>query len=100
MAPWGLACPNYSLLGVETSLQARKVPLSAQQPIRESGAAMLIAGGSSDASSPAVMPMLRTMGFSPYQPVAAAPPQPLLSGGERDSASRQIYSSGRFLYRW
>ena len=78
----------------------RNVPLSAQQPIRESGAAMLIGGGSSDASSPAVMPMLRTMGFSPYQPVAAAPPQPLLSGGERDSASRQIYSSGRFLYRW
>ena len=37
---------------------------------------LLHAGASSDASFPAVMPMLRTMGFSPYQPVAVAPPQP------------------------
>ena len=56
---------------------------------------MLIAGASSDASSPAVMPMLRTMGFSPYQPVAAAPPQPPLSGvGQVTSTHASVVSLG------
>ena len=38
-------------------------------------------------SSPAVMPMLRTMGFSPYVPVAMAPSQPPLAGGGQISSS-------------
>ena len=54
----------------------RNVPPSAQQPIRESGAALLIGGVSSDASSPEVMPLLRTMGFSLFVPGVVAPSQP------------------------
>ena len=73
----------------------RNVPLSAQQPIRESGAALLIGGVSSDASSPAVMPMLRTMGFSPFAPGAMAPSQPpLVESGQASSAPASVVSLG------
>ena len=51
----------------------RNVPLAAQQLIRESGAAVLLGGSSTDATSPAVLPLLRTMGFSPFMPGAGAP---------------------------
>ena len=71
------------------------VPLSAQQPIRESGAVLLIGGVSSDASSPAVMPMLRTMGLSPYATGAVAPSQPLpVEGGQASSAPASVVSLG------
>ena len=52
---------------------SRNVPLAAQQLIRESGAAVLLGGSSADATSPAVLPLLRTMGFSPFMPGAGAP---------------------------
>ena len=52
----------------------RNVPLSAQQPVRESGAALLIGGVSSDASSPEVMPLLRAMSGSQSIPVKQTPP--------------------------
>ena len=45
---------------------SRNVPLAVQQLIRESGAAVLLGGSSADATSPAVLPLLRTMGFSPF----------------------------------
>ena len=57
----------------------RNVSLTAQQHIRESGAAALL-GNSSD-QSPAVMPLLRTMGFSPYVQGAGAPAQPAPTTG-------------------
>ena len=71
----------------------RNVPLSAQQPICESGAALLIGGVSSDASSPEVMPLLRTMGFSPFAPGAVAPSQPpLVEGVQASSAPAAVIS--------
>ena len=75
----------------------RNVPLSAQQPIRESvsGAALLIGGVRSDASSPEVMPLLRTMGFSPFAPGAVAPSQsPLGEGVQGSSAPAAVISLG------
>ena len=76
-----------------TTPSQRNVPLSAQRPIGEASAARLIGGVSADASSPAVMPMLRTMGFSPFQ--QGAPPKPPVSGGEQvASAAVSIVSLG------
>ena len=51
----------------------RNTPLSVQQRVSESGAAVLLGGSAAGATS-AVLPLLRTMGFSPFMPGANAPP--------------------------
>ena len=49
----------------------------------------------SDASSPEVMPLLRTMGFSPFVPGAVAPSQPpLLEGMQASSAPAAVILLG------
>ena len=75
---------------------SRNVPLSEQQAVRESGAAVFIGGASADASSPEVMPLLRTMGFSPFVPGAAPPPHPTLGlpGSQASSVPAAVVSLG------
>ena len=69
----------------------RSVPLSAQQSAGGSEAVLLTGGVGSDASPPAVGPMLRTMDLSLYPPVVVAPSQPL-PGGDGQALSASVVS--------